>query len=209
MLAILNDKKLSEELEEYCANIIKKNGKNPSSDKKETPAVEAEHSEDESEENESDDESNDSEQESVDKKAKDDNSDGDEKCESCEELDDLNQTKVLDDTKSEESDDSGIEVEEITTKNGRQLYYDKENNRVLEPEGDGEGAELGELIKTTNKDADVEYDGEFYFIGRHEKYNGVEYTICALSDKVFDSKMKLVGSVVKNDPLEIKLKKKK
>ena len=235
LLFILNNKKLSEELEQYCIKMVKENSAKKSSSANKNKVEEApdDGSDNGESDGESDEESEDkpddvgvdnektvdkdsddecSDEASVDNKPQnvsDDKSEDDSREESDVEESNL-QCKEIDDVNSENSEDeeSGIEVEEIMTKNGRQLYYEKENNRVIEPEGDGEGTELGKLIKTTAKDAEIEFEGENYFVGKLETYKGVEYTICTLSNNVLNSKMKLVGTVIKMDPLDIQLKKK-
>ena len=110
---------------------------------------------------------------------------------------------------TDESDDSNqVEVEEITTNSGTKLYYDKENNRILKPDGDEEGTELGNLIKCKKEICEVEYEDNYYIIGKIEQYNKNEYIICPLTMLAYNKELKKSNKIKSIEPLEIILKKK-
>ena len=129
--------------------------------------------------------------------------------EECNEALKKNKLSDNDSNHSDESDDSNeVEVEEITTISGTKLYYEKENNRILKPDGEDEGTELGSLIICKKEICEVEYDDSYYIIGKIQEYNKNEYIICPLTMLAYNKELKKSFKINTLEPLDIVLKKK-
>ena len=107
---------------------------------------------------------------------------------------------------SESSSDEGIEVIVISTKNGRDLWYDPDVNMVIEPEDDDEGNELGKLTKVTSEEAPIEYENENYIVSCEHTIDGVNYYKCAISNVVYNMDLERVGIMHEDDSGAYKLK---
>ena len=78
------------------------------------------------------------------------------------------------------------------------MYYDEENNSVIEPEGNDSGEIIGILKEISKEYHTIVYNHKYYTVAKeltHED-KGKIYC-CVLTDKVFNKKMKLIGSRTK------------
>jgi hypothetical protein len=112
-----------------------------------------------------------------------------------------NQNVELHDSAEDESEsesESDVQVVEIYSTNGKLLYYDEENNSVIEPEGNDSGEIIGTLKEISKEYHTVFYNDKHYSVVKELKHpeKGKIYC-CVLTNKVFDKKMKLIGSRTK------------
>jgi len=97
----------------------------------------------------------------------------------------------------ENAEEDEIDCQEITTNDGRQLYWNSQTNQIYSPEGDESGKELGILTPVAELTT-LQLNGVYQIVANPIEYNSVNYLRCALSDKLYqsaDSEMKLVGKV--------------
>ena len=106
-----------------------------------------------------------------------------------------NYTKESDD----ESDDE-IECIEIYTKKNKLLYLDNKNN-VIESENMSDGVVFGILTKIDEKYSTIIHDYQHFTVMKDFKCpeTNTDLKLCVLSDKVFDSNLKHVGKITKNN----------
>ena len=106
-----------------------------------------------------------------------------------------NYTKESDD----ESDDE-IECIEIYTKKNKLLYLDNKNN-VIESENTSDGVVFGILTKIDEKYSTIIHDYQHFTVMKDIKCpeTNTDLKLCVLSDKVFDSDLKHVGKITKNN----------
>lgn len=101
---------------------------------------------------------------------------------------------------SEEESGDEAEVTEIKTNNGRSLWVDEETLCVYEPEDDGQGTVLGELVKieeTDGFDSFVSIDDVTYFVAVKFEHSKSEYYRCSLTNNVYDNELSHVGKLIK------------
>ena len=153
-------------------------------------------------ENAEDDESEDDKSEND--KSEDDESEDDEESNNEQEK---SLTKDSDDTLDEtsskaseasEASEDDVQVIEIQSKSGKLLYYDEENNSVIEPEGNDSGEIIGTLEEISKEYHTVEYNKKYFIVAKELKHDekGKIYR-CVLTNKVFNKKMKLIGTCTK------------
>jgi hypothetical protein len=153
---------------------------------------------------------------SEDDASEDDESEGDDESEDDDESEEEetkknNQEKSIMKTSDEASDDSedsesekdtesddDVQVIEIYSTSGKLLYYDEENNSVIEPEGNDSGEVIGTLEEISKEYHTVEYNKKYFIVAKELKHNekGKIYR-CVLTNKVFNKKMKLIGTCTK------------
>ena len=100
------------------------------------------------------------------------------------------------------SDDSDNEIEciEIYTKKNKLLYLDNKNN-VIESENTSDGVVFGILTKIDEKYSTIIHDYQHFTVMKDIKCpeTNTDLKLCVLSDKVFDSNLKHVGKITKNN----------
>lgn len=98
-----------------------------------------------------------------------------------------------------ESDDE-IECIEIYTKKNKLLYLDNKNN-VIESENMSDGVVFGILTKIDEKYSTIIHDYQHFTVMKDIKCpeTNTDLKLCVLSDKVFDSNLKHVGKITKNN----------
>ena len=106
---------------------------------------------------------------------------------------------VLDAGSDAGSDDSdGVSCIPITTNNGKQLWYNKENNIVYEPEGEDGGEEIGILKEISNEYHTIVYNKKLYTVLKEININkrGTIYC-CVITNSLFDLNNEFIGSRTK------------
>ena len=101
------------------------------------------------------------------------------------------------DNEESSDDDDYVEVIEIHTKDGRSLWLDKSEKRVIEPEGDDEGTVLGILHEIDSSDAPIEYEDKTYIVANKFQDDGKMYNRCGITDNVYDMDNILRGKAEK------------
>ena len=104
-----------------------------------------------------------------------------------------------DDNDVNDSDDE-IECIEIYTKKNKLLYLDNKNN-VIESENMSDGVVFGILTKIDEKYSTIIHDYQHFTVMKDIKCpeTNTDLKLCVLSDKVFDSNLKHVGKITKNN----------
>ena len=104
-----------------------------------------------------------------------------------------------DDSEDDDSDDE-IECIEIFTKKNKLLYLDNKNN-VIESENTSDGVVFGILTKIDEKYSTIIHDYQHFTVMKDIKCpeTNTDLKLCVLSDKVFDSNLKHVGKITKNN----------
>lgn len=107
-----------------------------------------------------------------------------------------------DSDEEDDSDDSDDEIEciEIYTKKNKLLYLDNKNN-VIESENMSDGVVFGILTKIDEKYSTIIHDYQHFTVMKDIKCpeTNTDLKLCVLSDKVFDSNLKHVGKITKNN----------
>lgn len=124
------------------------------------------------------------------------------------------ETEINEEKENEENEEEEIDAEEIKTKDGRELCYSISNNKIYEQDKD-DHKELGELLEVNDNEAPILYGGKNCIVSSEHpiEKNNIEYTVCALSDKVYkkmDDGYVKVGKIkrLKNGKIDIELDKK-
>jgi hypothetical protein len=101
---------------------------------------------------------------------------------------------------SDDESDDGIECIEIYTKNNKKLYLDNKNN-VIESENTSDGVVFGILTEINEKNSTIIHDNKHYTVMKDIKCpeTNIDLKLCVLSDNVFDSNLKHVGKITKNN----------
>ena len=96
--------------------------------------------------------------------------------------------------------DDEIECIEIYTKKNKLLYLDNKNN-VIESENTSDGVVFGILTKIDEKYSTIIHDYQHFTVMKDIKCpeTNTDLKLCVLSDKVFDSNLKHVGKITKNN----------
>jgi hypothetical protein len=107
--------------------------------------------------------------------------------------------EVVEDEEADEDkeDEEEVDCKEITTNDGRTLYFNSESKQVYSPEGDESGKELGILTEVSELTT-LQLNGVYQIVAAPIEFNSIDYLRCALSDKLYqfiDNEMKLVGKV--------------
>ena len=107
--------------------------------------------------------------------------------------------KIDENSEDDDSDDE-IECIEIFTKKNKLLYLDNKNN-VIESENMSDGVVFGILTKIDEKYSTIIHDYQHFTVMKDIKCpeTNTDLKLCVLSDKVFDSNLKHVGKITKNN----------
>ena len=107
--------------------------------------------------------------------------------------------KIDENSEDDDSDDE-IECIEIYTKKNKLLYLDNKNN-VIESENTSDGVVFGILTKIDEKYSTIIHDYQHFTVMKDIKCpeTNTDLKLCVLSDKVFDSNLKHVGKITKNN----------
>lgn len=110
--------------------------------------------------------------------------------------------------KNNDSDEEELDIDtEIYTNDG-ELYYLKDNI-VFKPLENSECVKAGLLIEISEKYHTVKHEGKLFSIFLKEKhFRKGDIYICIVSNKIFNSKFKLIGTAVKknNNQYDLKFK---
>lgn len=110
---------------------------------------------------------------------------------------------------NEDDDEESNELEidsEIKTNDGQTFYL--KDDTVYKSHDNGDCIMAGTLIETPEKYHTVIHEGKFYSIYLTQKhYQKGDLYICIITNKVFNTKFKLIGNAIKkNDHYELKFK---
>lgn len=110
--------------------------------------------------------------------------------------------KAEEKAESDEDNDDEKEVEEIKTKKGEALGFDKETKSIYRSDSDGDAEEIGTLFEVKEKDAPISYETKQCIVGKEFEEKNVKYMRCVLSDKLYliekGGSLKFVGTVKKD-----------
>lgn len=98
------------------------------------------------------------------------------------------------DSSSDEKSEEGIECIDIYTTKQKLLWYNEENNKVYEPEGDDDGEEIGILKEISIDHHTIMHDDKYFTVVKEitDKKYGKIYC-CSLTNKLFDKKLNQIG----------------
>jgi len=100
----------------------------------------------------------------------------------------------------DDTDNDEIECIEIYTKKNKLLYLDNKNN-VIESENMSDGVVFGILTKIDEKYSTIIHDYQNFTVMKDIKCpeTNTDLKLCVLSDKVFDSNLRHIGKITKNN----------